>query len=116
MLLTSGVSAGLDIYKQEVGCDDLTPDLQGNVDLIDAKQAELVEMKDNINLRWVPGKNHSIKSVRIWIFSSVCFPAFRLNREIYSANLHIQFECTKLQTRKILNKNNFQCSEPHPYQ
>ena len=116
MLLTTGVSAGLDIYTQEVGCDEITPDLQDNVDLIDAKQAELVEMKDNINLRWVPGKNRSIKSVRIWIFSSLYFPAFGLNTETYSANLHVQSECGKLQTRKTPNTNTFQCSEPYLYQ
>ena len=31
VLLTTGVSAGLDIYKQEVGCKDITPDLDDNV-------------------------------------------------------------------------------------
>ena len=74
LLLTTGVSAGLDIYKQEVGCDDITPDLQDNVDLINEKQTELVEMKDNINLRWVPGKNRSVKSVRIPSFLVRIFP------------------------------------------
>ena len=74
MLLTTGVSAGLDIYKQEVGCDEITPDLQDNVDLIDAKQAELVEMKDNINLRWVPGKNHSVKMSVFGFFPVCIFP------------------------------------------
>ena len=55
LLLTTGVSAGLDIYKQEVGCDDITPQLGDNVKLISQKQRVLVEMKDHINLKWVPG-------------------------------------------------------------
>ena len=62
VLLTTGVSAGLDIYKQEVGCKDITPDLDDNVKLINQKQRELVEMKDRINLRWVPGKWVSFSS------------------------------------------------------
>ena len=56
LLLTTGASAGLDIYKQELGCKKETPQLQKNVNKIDEKQAELVEMKDDINLRWIPGK------------------------------------------------------------
>ena len=56
LLLTTGASAGLDIYKQELGCKKETPQLQKNVNKIDRKQAELVEMKDDINLRWIPGK------------------------------------------------------------
>ena len=56
LLLTTGASAGLDIYKQELGCKKETPQLQKNVNKINRKQAELVEMKDDINLRWIPGK------------------------------------------------------------
>ena len=74
LLLTTGASAGLDIYKQEGGCDDKTPDLQDNVDLINEKQAELVEMKNNINLRWVPCKNRSVKSVHFPSFLVRIFP------------------------------------------
>ena len=107
MLLTTGASAGLDIYKQEVGCDDITPDLQDNVDLINEKQTELVEMKDNINLRWVPGKNHSVKSVRTRSFSGPDFPAFGLTTEIYSVNLRIQSKCGKIRTRKTPKTDTF---------
>ena len=33
---------------------------------------------------------HCVKRVRIWRFPGLNFPAFRLNREIYSVNFHIQ--------------------------
>ena len=56
LLLATGASAGLDIYKLELGCKKETPQLQKNVNKINRKQAELVEMKDDINLRWIPGK------------------------------------------------------------
>ena len=58
MLITTGVSGGLDIYKQELGCKEITPDLDDNVALINEKQKELVEMKDYINIRWIKGKKH----------------------------------------------------------
>ena len=57
LLLATGASAGLDIYKRELGCKEETPQLQKNINKINTKQAELVEMKDDINLRWVPGKH-----------------------------------------------------------
>ena len=57
LLLATGASAGLDIYKRELGCKKETPQLQKSVNKINEKQAELVEMKDDINLRWVPGKH-----------------------------------------------------------
>ena len=60
MLITTGVSGGLNIYKQELACKEITPDLDDNVALINVKQAELVEMKDNINISWVSGKPFSI--------------------------------------------------------
>ena len=56
LLLATGASAVLVIYKQELGCKDETPQLQKNVNKINRKQAELVEMKDDINLRWIPAK------------------------------------------------------------
>ena len=62
LLLVTGASAGLDIYKQELGCEHITPGLDDNVALINVKQKELVEMKDNINIRWVTGKHRSIFS------------------------------------------------------
>ena len=62
ILLTTGASAGLDIYKQEWGCTHLTPDLDDNVEKINQKQKELVAMKDRINLMWVPGKLVSFSS------------------------------------------------------
>ena len=55
LLGLSGVSAVLDIYKQEVGCDDATPKLQGKVDELDRRHKELIRLKDSVNLAWVPG-------------------------------------------------------------
>lgn len=55
LLGLTGVSAGLDIYKQEVGCKLVTPELQPKVDELDRRQKELIEFKDAINLAWVPG-------------------------------------------------------------
>ena len=46
---------GLYIYKTEVGCEDVTPKLDDNIKMINAKQKELVNMKDRINLEWVSG-------------------------------------------------------------
>ena len=60
MLITTGVSGELNIYKQGLGCKEITPDLDDNAALINVKQAELVEMKDNINISWVSGKPFSI--------------------------------------------------------
>ena len=49
LLVLTGVSAGIDIYKQEVGCELAVPELQSKVDELDRKH------KDAINLAWVPG-------------------------------------------------------------
>ena len=43
---------------------------------------------------------YCVKSVQIRSFFCPYFPAFRLNTEIYSVNLHIQSECRKIRTRK----------------
>ena len=51
--------------------------------------------------------NHCVNSVRIRSFSGLYFPAFGLNTEIYSVNLHIHSECGKLQTRKTPNTDTF---------
>ena len=64
LLLTTGISGGLDIYKQELGCKEITPNLDDNVALINVKQKELVEMKDDINIRWVAGKNLSVLAIK----------------------------------------------------
>ena len=46
---------------------------------------------------------HCVKSVHILNFSSLCFPGFGLNTEIYSVNIRIQYKCYKVWTRKMLN-------------
>ena len=55
LLVLTGVSAGTDIYKQEVGCKLAVPELQSKVDELDRKHKELISFKDAINLAWVPG-------------------------------------------------------------
>ena len=48
-----------------------------------------------------------IKSVRVRSFSGPYFPAFGLNTEVYSVNLHIQSECGKIRPRKTPNADTF---------
>ena len=50
---------------------------------------------------------HCMKSVCIWIYSALHFPAFRLNMKRYSASLCIQSEWGKMQTWKTLNTGTF---------
>ena len=45
--------------------------------------------------------------MRIRSFSGPYFPAFGLNTEIYEVNLHIQFECRKIRTRKTPTRDTF---------
>ena len=56
MLLISAVSAGLDIYKQVRGCDDITPSLNSKIEQAKNLQQELLDLRDKVNLAWVPGK------------------------------------------------------------
>ena len=58
---------------------------------------------DQLNLL----SSHRVKKIRISSFNSPYFPSFRLNREIYSVNLHIQFECGKLRIIKAPNTYKF---------
>ena len=51
--------------------------------------------------------SHCVKSVRIWSFSDLHFPAFGLNTDLYKVNLRIQFERGKIRTRKTPNMDNF---------
>ena len=48
-----------------------------------------------------------MRMVRIRSFSGLYFLAFKLNTEIYLANLRIQSECGKIRSRKTPNKNTF---------
>ena len=50
---------------------------------------------------------HLVKSIRIWSFSDLYFPAFGLNTERYSVFLPIQSECGKIRTRKTPNTDAF---------
>ena len=46
----AGVLVSLNIYKQEVGCKLVTPELQPKVDELDGRQKKLIEFKDAVNL------------------------------------------------------------------
>ena len=87
-----------------------TPDLQDNVDLINEKQAELVEMEDNINLRWVPGKNRSMKSVRIRSFWSVFSRIWTEHGDLWSKSLY-SVRIRENTDQKNSKYGHFSCSE-----
>ena len=46
---------------------------------------------------------HCVKRVCIRSFSGPDFPVFRLNTQIYRVNLHTQYECGQIRTRKTSN-------------
>ena len=50
---------------------------------------------------------HWVKSVRIWSFYGLYFPAFELNTERYFVSVRIQSECGKIRTRKTPITNTF---------
>ena len=50
---------------------------------------------------------HCVKSVRIWGYFSLHFPAFGLNTERCGVSLHIQSECEKMKTRITPNMDTF---------
>ena len=50
---------------------------------------------------------HCVKSVRIWSYSGLHFPAFALNTERYSVSLRIQSKCWKIPTRITPNTGTF---------
>ena len=52
-------------------------------------------------------KDHCVKSVRIWSYSGLYFPAFGLNTDRYKVCLRIQSKCGKRRTRITLNKATF---------
>ena len=62
--------------------------------------------KDTESLgKMIINKNFSLRKKRPYseFFFGPHFPAFRLNKEIYSVNLRIQSKCRKMRTRKTLN-------------
>ena len=48
-----------------------------------------------------------VKKVRVISFSGPHFPTFRLNTEIYFANVHIKGQCGKMQFRETPNMGTF---------
>lgn len=71
LLSVTAVSAGLDVYKQEVGCKLQVPQLQGKADEIKKKQKKLILLKDAINLAWIAGERVPL----FFVFLFVCFNA-----------------------------------------
>ena len=59
--------------------------------------------KNKSTFTWDIQDIRCVKSVRIRSFYGLYFPAFGLNTEIYTINLRIQSECSKVRTRKIPN-------------
>ena len=49
------MSVSLDIYRTAVGCDGYTPQLKPNIKKVNDLQEELLSLKDQVNLAWVPG-------------------------------------------------------------
>ena len=56
-----GLSNGIDVYKQNVGCKWKVPQLQYKVNAVDRKQKELIYLKDTINMAWGSGQ-HGLSS------------------------------------------------------
>jgi len=54
LLGVSLISAGLDIYKQEAGCDHIAPKLKSNFEKINQLQTQLRADSKQINLDWNP--------------------------------------------------------------
>jgi len=54
LIVVTGLSAGVDIYKQERGCRDATPDLEGNIRKVNEMQNKAIKQKNQINLDWNP--------------------------------------------------------------
>ena len=54
--------------------------------------------------------SHCVRSVPIWSYSGLNFPAFGLNTMRYRISLLIQCECGKIRTRITQNTDNFSLS------
>ena len=56
--------------------------------------------------------HHCVKSVQVRIFFLSVFPAFGLNRKVYSLNIRIQSKCGKIRTRRKPVFRHFSRSAP----
>ena len=54
LIVIAAGSAGLDIYKQEAGCMHITPDLQPTINKGKQLNSDILTLKEDINLAWVP--------------------------------------------------------------
>ena len=68
----------------------------------------LIANSNNTNNKFtLNGQKHSMKSVYIWSYSGLHFPAFGLNTERYLVFLRVQSEYWKMRTRITLNTDTF---------
>ena len=65
----------------------------------------------NWKLHFLSSDLHSVKSVHIWSFSGLYFPAFGLNMERYFVSLRIQSKCGKIRARKNSEYGQFSRSD-----
>ena len=54
LIVIAAGPAGLDIYKQEAGCMHITPDLQPTINKGKQLNSDILTLKEDINLAWVP--------------------------------------------------------------
>ena len=63
--------------------------------------------QESVCLQFQHKDTHCVKSIRVWSFSGLRFPAFGLNREIWEVNLRIQSKCRKIRTKRTPNTETF---------
>ena len=54
LIVIAAGSAGLGIYKQEAGCMHITPDLQPTINKGKQLNSDILTLKEDIDLAWVP--------------------------------------------------------------
>ena len=77
---------------------------------IQTKIKELFLSSESVCLQLQHKDTHCVKSIRVWSFSGLHFPAFGLNTEICGVNIRIQSKCGKIRTRKLRTKKIFRPS------
>ena len=84
-------SKGINTLTPIIGLDNKTANavLKRHIDKLKGVEVDSVILNDK----------HCVKSVRIWSYSGLYFPAFGLNTERYGVSFRIWSECGKMQTR-----------------
>jgi len=97
LILVSGASAGIDIYKQEAGCKDAAPNLEGNVRTANTLQNQAIAKKNAINIAWNPIVD---KEARFQALGS----QMTILREQVAKLDSLQFDIVKLLDQDIFTK------------